>query len=104
ASSSRWIRAVCSDSSLRASEAKQSRLTRRRLDCFVASLLAMTLRHDFPFSRHDFVRGIQFRLRLFKKEGAGMTVCALNPRSHVRCASKNNAAHEHTGSAETLRP
>ncbi len=36
-------------------------------------------------------------------EGAGKTGCALHPRSHVRCASKN-AAHEHTGSAENTRP
>src|SRR5665213_3237195 len=37
------------------------------------------------------------------REGAGKTGCALHPRSHVQCASKR-CAHEHTGSAETLRP
>src|SRR6202046_2767325 len=37
------------------------------------------------------------------REGAGKTGCALHPRSHVQCASKESA-HEHTGSAETLRP
>ena len=42
-------------------------------------------------------------LRPQKEEGAGKTGCALHPRSHVQCASKESA-HEHTGSAETLRP
>ena len=38
-----------------------------------------------------------------KEEGAGKTGCALHPRSRVQnCAKKT--AHEHTGSAETLRP
>ena len=37
-----------------------------------------------------------------KSEGAGNTGCALHPRSRVQnCALKH--AHEHTGSAETLR-
>ena len=36
------------------------------------------------------------------REGAGKTGCALHPRSHVRRAQKN--AHEHTGSAESIRP
>ena len=36
-------------------------------------------------------------------EGAGKTGCALHPRSRVQnCAERS--AHEHTGSAETLRP
>ena len=37
-----------------------------------------------------------------QKEGAGKTGCTLHPRSRVQTAQKN--AHEHTGSAETLRP
>ena len=37
-----------------------------------------------------------------KQEGAGKTGCALHPRSRVQMHIKN--AHEHTGSAETLRP
>jgi hypothetical protein len=53
-----------------ASEAKQSRATRGALDCFVASLLAMTVRCGFSFSRHVFVRGFQFRLLPLQKEGA----------------------------------
>ena len=36
------------------------------------------------------------------REGAGKTGCALHPRSHVQGNTTN--AHEHTGSAETLRP
>jgi hypothetical protein len=35
-------------------------------------------------------------------EGAGKTGCALHPRSHVQRHTKN--AHEHTGSAEAVRP
>src|SRR5450631_674539 len=38
-----------------------------------------------------------------KTEGAGKTGCALHPRSRVQTRNKENA-HEHTGSAETLRP
>src|SRR6201995_1252076 len=76
----------------------------RRLDCFVASLLAMTAKHTFSFSRHGFVRGISFRLRLFHEEGAGKDRVHAAPA--VSCALMHNkkCAHEHTGSAETLRP
>ena len=38
-----------------------------------------------------------------KVEGAGKTGCALHPRSHVQKADSKNA-HEHTGSAEAIRP
>ena len=38
------------------------------------------------------------------KEGAGKTGCALHPRSHVQLAHLAKNAHEHTGSAESLRP
>ena len=56
-------------------------------------------RHDFAISRRDSPEFcISFTLQ---SEGAGNTGCALHPRSRVRCAQKN--AHEHTGSAETLR-
>ena len=48
-------------------------------------------------------RALHFFSALSKTEGAGKTGCALHPRSRVQCASKN-AAHEHTGSAESLRP
>src|SRR6201991_1724684 len=36
-------------------------------------------------------------------EGAGNAGCALHPRSRVRCLRIKKGAHEHTGSAETLR-
>jgi hypothetical protein len=39
--------------------AKQSRATHAALDCFVASLLAMAMRHNCAFSRQAFVRGFQ---------------------------------------------
>jgi hypothetical protein len=45
---------------------------------------------------------LQIRSRL-KEEGAGKAGCALHPRSHVQCASKQNA-HEHTGEAGASRP
>ena len=38
-----------------------------------------------------------------KPEGAGKTGCALHPRSRVQLHTQE-CAHEHTGSAETLRP
>jgi hypothetical protein len=41
--------------------------------------------------------------RPLRTEGAGKTGCALHPRSRVQNAHSKNA-HEHTGSAETLRP
>jgi hypothetical protein len=37
------------------------------------------------------------------REGAGKTGCALHPRSHVQWGNEK-CAHEHTGSAEALRP
>jgi hypothetical protein len=40
---------------------------------------------------------------LEKQEGAGKTGCALHPRSRVQLLLDNNA-HEHTGSAEAVRP
>ena len=36
-------------------------------------------------------------------KGAGKTGCALHPRSRVQCAH-SKSAHEHTGSAEAIRP
>src|SRR5665647_911033 len=40
---------------------------------------------------------------LKEKEGAGKTGCALHPRSRVQLSLGRNA-HEHTGSAEAIRP
>src|ERR1700721_1635255 len=48
-----------------------------------------------------FARVLQIHLPS-KRKGAGKTGCALHPRSHVQQQTKS--AHEHTGSAETLRP
>src|SRR6202000_3410592 len=70
---------------------------------------ASTIAHNGPhthtstFSRQAFARVVQFRLRPLKEEGAGKAGCALHPRSHVP-ESACFGAHEHTGSAETLRP
>jgi hypothetical protein len=38
-----------------------------------------------------------------KTEGAGKAGCALHPRSRVQMCNKK-CAHEHTGSAESIRP
>jgi|SRR5665213_2796559 len=38
----------------------------------------------------------------FQTEGAGKTGCALHPRSRVQGVERD--AHEHTGSAEAVRP
>jgi hypothetical protein len=48
-------------------------------------------------------RGFARKLAPRKTEGAGKTGCALHPRSRVQVHVIRNA-HEHTGSAETLRP
>jgi hypothetical protein len=49
-----------------------------------------------------FARGLQIHSPQ-KIEGAGKTGCALHPRSHVQMHKAKNA-HEHTGSAEAVRP
>src|SRR5271170_1959993 len=67
-------------------------------------------KHNFSFSRHHAPELCKIRLpsktrgrRRPSREGAGKTGCALHPRSHVqKCIEKN--AHEHTGSAEAVRP
>jgi hypothetical protein len=57
--------------------------------------------HSCP-KNSEGARAPQERARCDPKRGAGKTGCALHPRSHVQQQTKN--AHEHTGSAETLRP
>src|SRR4029450_195438 len=72
------------------------------MDCFVASLLAMTVdtvSHSRDADRPRFAS----RWPPERGEGAGKTGCAPPPRSRVPLHTKENA-HEHTGSAETLRP
>jgi len=46
---------------------------------------------------------MQAIIRAIRKEGAGKTGCALHPRSRVQRQTKKSA-HEHTGSAEAVRP
>jgi hypothetical protein len=61
----------------------------------------MTTEYDFAISRltaPEFCKFIRPQ-----REGAGKTGCTLHPRSRVQCAFRESA-HEHTGSAETLRP
>ena len=73
------------------------------MDCFVASLLAMTVDTVSPSRGADRPRfAINFSPSR-KLEGAGKTGCAPHPRSRVQFAHSKNA-HEHTGSAETPRP
>jgi hypothetical protein len=57
--------------------------------------------HTPAFSRHT-APELCKSFRPEKREGAGKTGCALHPRSHVQRQTKN--AHEHTGSAEAVRP
>ena len=68
--------------------------------------LAMTLMHTGPHvtscPRRDAPEALQIVCPQ-EIEGAGKTGCALHPRSRVQNARVKNA-HEHTGSAETLRP
>ena len=59
-------------------------------------------RHTFAFSRRIAPEVCIFVCPL-EIEGAGKTGCAPHPRSRVQFAHSKNA-HEHTGSAETLRP
>jgi len=50
-----------------------------------------------------FARGLLSISLTLRSEGTGKTGCALHPRSRVQDRAFKNA-HEHTGSAETLRP
>jgi hypothetical protein len=59
--------------------------------------------HDFAFSRREAPGVIQLRHPPSKIEGAGKTGCALHP-AVSRAIAHRERAHEHTGSAETLRP
>src|SRR5882724_4844921 len=63
----------------------------------------MTGEHTFAISRRDAPGVLQEVCPSSKTEGAGKTGCALHPRSRVPDAH-SKSAHEHTGSAETLRP
>src|ERR1700755_1382462 len=56
-----------------------------------------------PHSRGAMRPSFAVVFTLEKQEGAGKTGCALHPRSRVQKATVKNA-HEHTGSAEAVRP
>ena len=74
------------------------------MDCFAP--LAMTASRFQPRLRvlaALIARGFPEDIRPLKTEGAGKTGCALHPRSRVQSCTRK-CAHEHTGSAETLRP
>jgi hypothetical protein len=59
--------------------------------------------HTSSFSRHGFVRGIQFRSRPSKARGRGEDRVRAAPA--VSCAMMHEeCAHEHTGEAEAVRP
>jgi hypothetical protein len=64
-----------------ASEAKQSILPLRgEMDCFVASLLAMTSKHTFATSPRNAPEPL---MNLPPKEGVGNAGCPLHPRPRV---------------------
>jgi hypothetical protein len=71
----------------------------RKMDCFVASLLAMT--YDSAFSRRDGARVLPETLSLEKRGSRECRVHAAPAVSCAKCTRKN--AHEHTGSAEAIR-
>ena len=84
-----------------ASEAKQSILSVcREMDCFAS--LAMTAGYDFAISRHGSPEVCIFVCSLENRGRREDRVHAAPAVSCAKCANKN--AHEHTGSAETLRP
>jgi hypothetical protein len=59
--------------------------------------------HDFAISPRVFARGFFFSFPpSSQNEGAGKAGCALHPRSRVQ--RDRESAHEHTGSAEAVRP
>src|SRR2546430_13193816 len=85
-----------------ASEAKQSILPLRgEMDCFVASLLAMT--EDATSHSRRALRP-RFAIEFPYPPNRGRRECRVRAAPAVSCAScTKKCAHEHTGSAETLR-
>ena len=59
--------------------------------------------YGVAFSRHDLSELIISFCIPENSEGAGKTGCALPPRSRMQMGDKE-CAHEHTGSAESIRP
>ena len=75
------------------------------LEYWVAgSSRAMTTEYGSAFSRQAFARVLQFVCASSQEEGAGKVRVRAAPA--VSCALMHNkkCAHEHTGSADTLRP
>ena len=64
----------------------------------------MTTEYAFAISQHDICPRFASSFALTELEGAGKTGCAPHPRSRVPILHTAKTAHEHTGSAETLRP
>jgi len=75
-----------------ASEAKQSMIgeATRRLDCFVASLLAMTTRYDSAFPRRD-APGSCMKDSPGKTEGVGNAGCPMHPQPRVQNLNKHTS-------------
>src|SRR6266700_1728883 len=73
----------------------------KRLDCFVALLLAMTalsFKRDSAISRRDAPEVCMNGSHPEIKEGAGKAGCALHPRSRVQiCAKKRTRAYRSSG-------
>jgi hypothetical protein len=80
---------------------KQSRLRQAgKPDCFVASALAMAVsRHASTFPRRD-ASGCAFSFAPERAQGKPGARCTRG----LMCKIVQRNAHEHTGSAETLRP
>jgi len=91
---------VWADPSLRAQQSNPSRSKEERGLFRCARNDDLLNMHIIPATR--FARGLAVSSRPLRKEGAGKAGCALHPRSRVQNLQKS--AHEHTGSAEAVRP
>ena len=88
--------------SLRA-QAKQSIAARKQWIASSQMLLAMTLRHNFAFSRRDAPELCVDCHPLKEQEGAGKAGCALHPRSRVqKCTKKRTRAYRSSGGNPTF--
>jgi hypothetical protein len=74
-----------------ASEAKQSSLSSRRLDCFVASLLAMTIRKTAPWMCSTTPMKV-------------LEDTANKPRASARCFKDQGRWHSRQGEVRFFRP
>jgi hypothetical protein len=67
-----------------ASEAKQSIERQERMDCFVALLLAMTLRYNFAISRPDMPEACWKFSQPSQSEGAGNAGRSMHPQPRMQ--------------------